>query len=102
MVNELLSTWGPRAKFVDDLTALEIVSRNSPSVMCHIVADIHSFAETNNMELNPSKCKDMIDDFLHFNGNVFKPIVIRATCVEMVSYFKLLGVYITSNVVCAL
>jgi hypothetical protein len=25
MVNELLSAWGPRAKFVDDLTALEIV-----------------------------------------------------------------------------
>ena len=29
MVNDLLSTWSPRAKFVDDLTALEIVPRNS-------------------------------------------------------------------------
>ena len=97
MVNELLSTWGPRAKFVDDLTALEIVPRNFPSVLCHIVADIQSFAGTINMELNPSKCKDMIVDFLHFDANVFKSIVIGATCVETVSCLKLLGVYITSD-----
>ena len=31
MVNELISTWGPRIKFVDDLTAMEIVPKNSPS-----------------------------------------------------------------------
>ena len=49
------------------------------------------------MEFNHSKCKDMIVDFLHFNANVFKPIAIGATCVEKVSYFKLLGVYITSD-----
>ena len=73
MVNELLSTWAPRAKFVGDLTALEIVPRNSPSVMSHIAADIQSFAEMNNMELNPdhNKCRDMIVDFLQFNSIVF-------------------------------
>ena len=53
MLNELLFTWIPRAKFVDDLTALEIVPRNSPCVMNHIVTDIQSFAEMSNMELNP-------------------------------------------------
>ena len=85
MVNELLSTWIPRAKFVDDLTALEIVPRNSPSVMSQVVADIQSFAEMNNMELNPGKCKDMIVDFLHFNTSVLEPIVIGATHLETVS-----------------
>ena len=40
MVNDLISIWGPRIKFVDDLTALEIVPRNSPSYMDHIVSDI--------------------------------------------------------------
>ena len=39
----------------------------------------------------------MIVDFLHFNAKVFKPIVIGVPCVEMVPYFKLLGVYITSD-----
>ena len=37
-MNELLPTLIPRAKFVDDLTALEIVPRNSPSEIRHIVA----------------------------------------------------------------
>ncbi|CAB4017929.1 RNA-directed DNA polymerase from mobile element jockey [Paramuricea clavata] len=97
MVNDLLSAWGLRAKFVDDLTALEIVPRNSPSLMNHIVADIHSFAEVNNMKLNPAKCKDMIVNFLHFNTSVLQPIIIGATRVESVSSFKLLGVYVTSD-----
>ncbi|CAB4013069.1 Hypothetical predicted protein [Paramuricea clavata] len=100
MVNELLSAWGPRAKFVDDLTALEVVPRNSPSLMNHIVADIHSFAEVNNMKLNPAKCKDMIVNFLHFNTSVLQPIIIGATRVESVSSFKLLGVYVTSDLTC--
>ena len=99
MVNEMLSTRVPRAKFVDDLTALEIVPRNSPSVMSHIVADIQSFAEMNNMELNPDhdKCKDMIVDFLQFNSSVLEPIVIGAIHVETVSSFNVLGVYVTSD-----
>ena len=97
MVNELLSTWIPRTKFVDDLTVLEIVPRNLPSVMSHIVADIQSFAEMNNMELNPGKCKNMIVNFLHYITSVLEPIVIGATHVETVSSFKLLDVYITSD-----
>ena len=88
---------GFRTKFVDDLTALEIVPRNSPSVMIQIVADIqliHNVADIapTNMELNSGKCKDMIIGFLHFNASIFIPIVIGATYVEAVS-FELLGVY---------
>ena len=97
MVNELLSTWIPCAKFVDDLIALKIVPRNSPSVMSHVVADIRSFAEMNNMGLNSGKCKDMIVNFLHNNTSVLEPVVIGATHVETVSSFELLGVYITSD-----
>jgi hypothetical protein len=33
MVNDLISTWGPRIKYVDDLTAMEIVPRNSPNMV---------------------------------------------------------------------
>ena len=96
-MNLLLSTWITLAKFVNDLTALKIVPRNSPSVMSHTVADIQSFAEMNNMELDPGN--DMIFDFLHFNIGVLKPFVIGATRthVETKSSFKLLGVYITSD-----
>ena len=33
----MVSGWGPRAKFVDALTATEIVPRNSPPILGHIV-----------------------------------------------------------------
>ena len=66
--------------------------------MNHIVADIHSFAEVNNMKMNPAKCKDMIVNFLHFNTSVLQPIIIGATRMESVSSFKLLGVYVTSDI----
>ena len=55
MVNDLIPTWGPRIKFVDDLTAMEIIPRNSPSLMEFAVADIQTFARNNNMKLNPGK-----------------------------------------------
>lgn len=43
----------PRAKFVDDLTLLEIVPRNSPPVMNFLLEDIHQYANSHNMRLNP-------------------------------------------------
>ena len=57
IVDDLLRSWGPRDKFVDDLTELEIIPRNFPSVMRYIANDIHSFAIDNSMRLNAKKCK---------------------------------------------
>jgi hypothetical protein len=56
MINDLLSTWGPWVKFVNDLTSMEIVPRNSSSLMRFIISDIQSFAaEMKKMKLNPGK-----------------------------------------------
>ena len=55
MVNDLVQSWGARIKFVDDLTVLEVVPRNSPSILNVVVDDIHAFAVNNNMRLNPRK-----------------------------------------------
>ncbi|CAB4000551.1 Hypothetical predicted protein [Paramuricea clavata] len=49
------------------------------------------------MKLNSAKCKDMIVNFLHFNTSVLQPIIIGATRVKSISSFKLLGVYVTSD-----
>ena len=49
MVDDLVRSWGPRIKYVDDLTILEVIPRNSPSVMKHLVNDVNSFAHCNNM-----------------------------------------------------
>ena len=64
MVNVLVSSWPKRAKYVDDLTILEIIPRNSPSYLNCIVDDIQCFSHRNNMRLNPAKCKGMTIDFL--------------------------------------
>ena len=55
MVNHLAQSWGTRIKFVDDLTVLEVVPRNSPSILNVVVDDIHAFAVNNNMRLKPRK-----------------------------------------------
>jgi len=82
MVNDLIASWHPRVKFVDDLTILEIIPRNSPSVMQHIVNDIQKFTILNNMQLNPKKCKSMSIDFLQYNSCMCQPIVINGSEIE--------------------
>ena len=51
MVNDLVSTWSKRAKYVDDLTILEIIPRNSASYLKCIVDDIQCFSHRNNVRL---------------------------------------------------
>ena len=90
MVNDLVQSWGARIKFVDDLTVLEVVPRNSPSLLNVVVDDIHAFAVNNNMRLNPRKCKTLTVDFLHYNSCVPRPMAVDGSDIEQVSTFKLL------------
>ena len=85
------------AKFVDDLTALEIIPRNSPSMMNFIVDDAQRFAVKNNRCLNPPMCKSMTINFLHYKSCVVSPIVTGGSNVEQVSSFKLLGLFISED-----
>ena len=97
MVNDLARNWGPRAKYVDDLTLFEIIPRNSPSLMRYLVNDVNQFAQSNNMKLNPKKCKIMRVDFLRYNSCSCQPIAIGGSCIESVTSFKLLGVFISTD-----
>ena len=87
---------------MDDLTVLEVVHRNSPSLLNVVVEDIHAFAINNNMRLNPRKCKSMTVDFLHYNSCVPRPVAVSPIAVggsdiEQVSTFKLLGVHLSED-----
>ena len=62
MVNDLVSTWPNRAKYVDDLTIVEVIPRISPSYLNCIVGDTQCFSHRNNIPLNPAKCKAMTID----------------------------------------
>ena len=44
-------------KYVDDTSVVEIIPRNSISLLNYVVSDIHNFAGTYDMKLNPAKCK---------------------------------------------
>ena len=97
MVNDLVSTWPKRAKYVDDLTILEIIPRNPPSYLNCILDDISCFSHRNNMRLNPAKCKAMTIDFLDYNSCTWRPICTGGVVIERVKSFKLLGVYISED-----
>ena len=95
MVDDLLRSWGPRVKFVDDLTVLEIVPRNSPSVMRYIANDIHSFAFNNNVRLNAKKLLPV--SFLLYDSSVWPPLSLAGAEIDSVESFKFLGIYISSD-----
>ena len=101
MVNDLVQSWGARIKFVDDLTVLEVVPRNSPSLLNVVVDDIDAFAVNNNMRLNPDKCKSMTVDFLHYNSCVPRPVAVGGSDINQVSTFKLLSVHLSEDLTCA-
>ena len=97
MVNDLVSSWVLRAKYVDILTFLEVVPRNCPSMLNFIVNEIESYAI--NMRLNLLKCKELSVDFLRYNSCSWQPIVVDGAFIERVSCFKLLGVYICDSII---
>ena len=90
MIIDLVTSWCPSAKYVDDLTVMEIVPRSSLSLLNHIVDDIHFFALDNNIKLNPRKCNTMIVDFLQYNSCVPRPIAVGGSQIEQVSCLRVL------------
>ena len=96
-VNDLVNTWSKHAKYVDDLSILEIIPRNSPSYLNCIVDDIQCFSHCNNMRLNLAKCKATTIDFLDHNSCTWRPICTGTVVIERVKSFKLLGVYISED-----
>ena len=89
MTNNLLRECHLRIEFVDDTTALEILPRNSNSLLNVAVNDIHKFSIEHNMKLNPKKCKEMLINL--------RPIVLDNNTVERVTTYKLLGIIISDD-----
>ena len=60
MINRLLRDWHLRVKFVDDATTVEVIPRNSISILDLIVRDIRQYCINHNMKFNSKKCKDTV------------------------------------------
>ena len=97
MTNKLLWEWNLRTKFVDDTSVLEIIPRNAISVLNNAAADIHNFAIEHNMKLNPTKCKEMLINFLRNPNFLIKPIQIGNYVIEQVKTYKILGEIMSSD-----
>ncbi len=56
MINDLLSEWQDRWKYVDDTNVAECIRPNCPSHLQEVVNDITTWTMNNNMKLNITKC----------------------------------------------
>ena len=97
MTNKLLSDWRLRIKYVDDTSALEIIPRNSPSLLNVVASDIHNFAIAHNMRLNPTKCKEMHINFLRNSNCLINPIIIGGNVIKRAYTYKILGVIMDND-----
>ena len=97
MTNNLLRSWKLRIKFVNDTTALEIIPRNSISLLNFAANDIHRFSVDHRMKLNLVKCKDILINFMHNHNFILNSIVLGNNTIETVNTYKLLGVHISSD-----
>ena len=97
MINRLLRDWHLRSKYVDDTTVVEIIPRNSISILDLAARDTHRFCIEHKMKLNPKKCKEMVVNFMHNPNTVMRPIYIGSHQIERVTTYKLLGVIISDD-----
>ena len=84
-------------KFVDDTTIFErLPSRDSASIMQSALDNIESWTSQNNMNLNPTKTKELHFNFFksYVNNTVF---TIGESVVNSVKTAKLLGVTISAD-----
>ena len=93
----LATQWKIRAKYVDDLSVVEIIPRCSTSFLPFIARDICTYATEHGMRLNPVKCKEMFIDFLHYRPHHPPPLQLSGSEIKRVHAYKLLGVYVTDN-----
>ena len=97
MINKLLRNWHMRSKYVDDTTAIEIIPRNSISILDLVVREIHDYCIEHKMKLNPKKCKEMYINFMTNSVTSLRPICVGYKEVERVGTYKLLGVIISDD-----
>ena len=97
LVNGMAAKCNSRVTYLDDVTAMEIISRCSPSYLPVTVSDIYTYASLRGKKLNPKKCKEMIINFLQYSRFPPAPFIIGGSVIERVLTYKLLGLYISED-----
>ncbi len=96
MINDLKivsSNW----KYVDDVTISEIVPTREVSILQNELNAIGDWTSTNNMKLNPKKCKEMIVSFRRAIEQPPPTLVVENISLERIKSHKVLGLTIQNN-----
>jgi hypothetical protein len=83
-------------KYIDDSTISENINNGKDSNIQKAMENIESWSTHNKMVINQSKTKEMI---IHTRKSELKinPIIINSETIERVENFKLLGIWLSSN-----
>ena len=84
-------------KYVDDITISEFAAARGVSIFQSELDNISTWAATNNMVLNPKKCKEMTLRFRRVVDHLPSALAIDTKALESVDAHKVLGVTIQSN-----
>ena len=96
MINDLLSDWKNRWKYVDDTTTAETIGQDCNSNLQDLVNYIVTWTKNNNMKLNVEKCKELIIDFAKRKHH-FVLLTVDDMSVERVKSTCILGLTIQDN-----
>ena len=96
MVNDAASTTVNRWKYVDDLSLVEVLSKDQQSQMQQHMNTLTDWCRENSVTPKPQKCKVMQISFLRRDPPP-PAVSINDTLLEVVSSLRLLGVTIQSN-----
>ena len=84
-------------KYVDDVTKSEFAAARGVSILQSKLDNISTWAATNNMVLNPKKCKEMTLRFCRVVDHLPSALAIDTKALESANAHKVLGVTIQSN-----
>ena len=93
LASTLCSFW----KYVDDITISEFAAAHRVSILQSELNNISTWAATNNMVLNPKKCKEMTLRFRRVVDHLPSALAIDTKALGTVDAHKVLGVTIQSN-----
>ena len=96
MINDLLTDWKDRLKYVDDTTTTETIGSDCNSNLQDLVNYIDIWTKNNSMKLNVGKCKELIIDFAK-KRNHFPPLTVDDVNIEKVTSTCTLGLTVELN-----
>jgi hypothetical protein len=93
MINDLRPTTAQNWKYIDDTTISETIPRNGSSNIQHAANEVQSWSVANRLQLNRSKCKELLIYFGKTDIN-FPRVCVYNEDLKLVTSTKILGLTI--------